>query len=191
MIQPEQLHTIEGRTANENWLTRPLGDLFEITTGKLNANAADVCGEFPFFTCSDEVSYINSFAFDCKAVILAGNGGFHVKKYEGKFNAYQRTYVLTPRELDLDFAFLMVKFLIGRITAPSRGSTIQYLRIGDITSVEATYPISCVEQRSVAEALNQQLSAVEERISSLQQQIEIAELLKQSILKQAFSGASC
>ena len=84
--------------------------MFDITTGRLDANAAEAGGEY--LTCSDEISRINSYAFDCQAVLLAGNGGFHVKKYERKFNAYQRTYVLQPKELDLDYAFLLVQFLI-------------------------------------------------------------------------------
>jgi type I restriction enzyme S subunit len=55
-------------------------------------------GEYPFFTCSRKIFSINKYAFDCKAVLLAGNnasGDFNVKYYEGKFNAYQRTYVIT------------------------------------------------------------------------------------------------
>ncbi|MDB4101429.1 restriction endonuclease subunit S [Planktomarina temperata] len=172
----------------ECWLTSSLGNLFDISTGKLDANAAETGGEYPFFTCSDEVSQINSYAFDCQAVLLAGNGGFHVKKYEGKFNAYQRTYVLKPKELDLDFAFLLVQFLIGKITAPSRGSTIQYLRIGDITSVQAVYPHSRKVQKRIAENLNHNLSILATGISSLELGEKQLELYRQSVLKDAFEG---
>lgn len=174
--------------SDERWLTNSLGNLFDITTGKLDANAAEADGEYPFFTCSDEISYINSHAFDCQAVLLAGNGGFHVKKYEGKFNAYQRTYVLQPKELDLDYAFLLVQFLIGKITAPSRGSTIQYLRIGDITSVEAVYPRCKKVQKSIAGKINHNLSVLEEGISSLKIAERQLELYRQSVLKDGFEG---
>ena len=42
----------------------PLGDLVNITTGKLDANAAVENGQYPFFTCSREVYAINNFSFD-------------------------------------------------------------------------------------------------------------------------------
>ncbi len=77
---------------------KPLGDFVDIKTGRLNANAAVEGGKYPFFTCSREVYEIDEYAFDCEAVLLAGNnasGDFNVKHYKGKFNAYQRTYVLT------------------------------------------------------------------------------------------------
>ncbi len=71
-----------------------LGRLTRIRTGKLDANAADENGAYPFFTCAVEPLRINKEAFDCKAVLVAGNGALNVKYYEGKFNAYQRTYVI-------------------------------------------------------------------------------------------------
>ena len=71
------------------------------TTGKLDSNASDEKGTYPFFTCSKEVLRIDTFAFDQEALLLAGNnaaGKYDVKYYNGKFNAYQRTYVLSLKE---------------------------------------------------------------------------------------------
>ena len=50
------------------------------------------------FTCSKELLRIDTYAFDQEALLLAGNnaaGKYDVKYYAGKFNAYQRTYVLS------------------------------------------------------------------------------------------------
>jgi len=72
-----------------------------IKTGKLDANAAVEGGQYPFFTCSRDIFAIDTYAFDCEAILLAGNnavGDFNVKHYNGKFNAYQRTYVITVNE---------------------------------------------------------------------------------------------
>ena len=58
-------------------------------------------GEYPFFTCAKEVFKIDKYAFDQEALLLAGNnaaGKYDVKHYKGKFNAYQRTYVLSLKE---------------------------------------------------------------------------------------------
>ena len=88
------LHSQHDETAN-------LGDLVDIRTGKLDANAAVEGGKYPFFTCSRDVFAIDSYAFDCEAILLAGNnavGDFNVKHYNGKFNAYQRTYVITVNQ---------------------------------------------------------------------------------------------
>ena len=76
-------------------------DVFTTTTGKLDSNASDEKGTYPFFTCSKEVLRIDTFAFDQEALLLAGNnaaGKYDVKYYNGKFNAYQRTYVLSLKE---------------------------------------------------------------------------------------------
>ena len=76
-------------------------DVFNTTTGKLDSNAAVENGEYPFFTCSKETLRIDEFAFDQEALLLAGNnaaGKYDVKYYNGKFNAYQRTYVLGLKE---------------------------------------------------------------------------------------------
>lgn len=76
-------------------------EVFSTTTGKLDSNAAVVNGKYPFFTCSKEILRIDEYAFDQEALLLAGNnasGKYDVKYYNGKFNAYQRTYVLTLKE---------------------------------------------------------------------------------------------
>ena len=76
-------------------------DVFNTTTGKQDSNAAVDGGAYPFFTCSKEVLRIDDYAFEEEALLLAGNnaaGKYDVKYYSGKFNAYQRTYVLTLKE---------------------------------------------------------------------------------------------
>jgi type I restriction enzyme S subunit len=86
----------------DDWPTAPLANLADIKTGKLDSNAAVLGGRYPYFTCSPETLTIDRYAFDCSAVILAGNnanGIFCVKWYSGKFNAYQRTYVITSKDI--------------------------------------------------------------------------------------------
>ena len=83
-----------------NLLILPWNDIFYTSTGKLDSNAMVMNGKYPFFTCSKEIFHIDSYAFDCEALLLAGNnaaGIYDVKHYKGKFNAYQRTYVLRLR----------------------------------------------------------------------------------------------
>jgi len=85
-------------------------DVFNTTTGKLDSNAAVEDGEYPFFTCSKEALRIDKYAFDQEALLLAGNnaaGKYDVKYYKGKFNAYQRTYVLGLKE---DWSYQLFRY---------------------------------------------------------------------------------
>ena len=84
-------------TNERGLLVKPWNDVFSTTTGKLDSNAMVERGAYPFFTCAKESYWIDKYAFDCEALLLAGNnavGVYDVKHYKGKFNAYQRTYVL-------------------------------------------------------------------------------------------------
>ena len=86
---------------------KTLGEVCTIETGKLNANAAEENGQYPFFTTSKEISYINEYKWDTEALLIAGNANIgDVKHYIGKFNAYQRTYVLTNFQDGLIVRFL-------------------------------------------------------------------------------------
>ena len=103
-----------------------LKDFCNIKTGKLNADAAVINGAYPFFTCGQNDLLINDYAFDCKAIIIAGNGEINCKFYEGKFNAYQRTYVLEPNQ----YFYLFLKqceLNIDDLKNNSQGSVIKFI----------------------------------------------------------------
>jgi len=122
---------------------RPLGELTRIRTGKLDANAADEDGVHPFFTCAVEPLRINTAAFDCKAVLVAGNGDLNVKYFEGKFNAYQRTYVIES----LDESVLVPKFLyafldlyVSELRKQAIGGVIKYIKLPYLTEAVVQLP---------------------------------------------------
>lgn len=79
------------------WEENKLGDICDITTGKLDANAMVEGGMYRFYTCAKEYFQIDKYAFDTEALLISGNGANvgYIHYYNGKFNAYQRTYVLT------------------------------------------------------------------------------------------------
>ena len=168
-------------TVPKTWAEVKVGDVFAISTGKLDANAAVDDGQFPFFTCAEHVSQIDQFSFDCQAVLLAGNGGFSVKKYDGKFDAYQRTYVLEPTGLDLNFAYNLIRKMVPEITSSNRGSTIKYLRLGDITEVTAKIP-PLPEQRRIVEKLDRLSARSASARDHLAHTTTLATRAKQAIL---------
>ena len=96
--------------------TLSLNDACKITTGKLDANAMAKDGKYKFFTCSRGDFSINKYAFDCEALLISGNGEVGLSKYyKGKFNAYQRTYVLYDFKIDATFIKLCFDAQINSI----------------------------------------------------------------------------
>ncbi|MGC4367521.1 restriction endonuclease subunit S [Hydrogenophaga sp. R2] len=134
----------------EGWERAKIGSLTNISTGKLDANAASPDGQYPFFTCSNTPLAIDRYSFDCSAVLLAGNGDFNLKHYKGKFDAYQRTYVIEPILLDLKFLYFSISHCIGELTKNKRGSAIPYLKMGDITNPPIPVPPLAEQARIVA-----------------------------------------
>lgn len=116
----------------EEWKEYRLGEIAEFRTGKLNSNAAVDNGKYPFFTCAPETYYINNYAFDQKAILLAGNnaeGNFNIKYYEGRFNAYQRTYIINPISYDVDIRFLFyaLQLCLNQFKTLSQGTSTKFL----------------------------------------------------------------
>ena len=117
------------------WKT--LGEIVStITTGKLNANAMTEGGAYPFFTCDANPFRIDTFAFDTEAIIVSGNGSHvgHINYYKGKFNAYQRTYVLADCAQEITMGFLL-----AHLKAYLRPYIIQHSKKGSVPYI--TMPI--------------------------------------------------
>jgi len=116
-----------------------IGYSCNIKTGKLDANQAVANGRFPFFTCAEFPDTINSFAFDDDVVLIAGNnarGNFHVNRFKGKFNAYQRTYILTAKEnVDIDYIYYVLKLELKRLKEKAQGSQTKFLTMPILTSI--------------------------------------------------------
>ncbi len=172
---------------------KPLGEFVSIKTGKLNANAAVEGGQFPFFTCSREIFAIDRFSFDCEAILLAGNnasGDFNVKHYKGKFDAYQRTYVITiTDENKLLYPFLYYQMIksLKELKEGSVGAGTKFLKIGMIQNLKISIP-SLAEQKKILSTLlvlKEELDRLEE---VYEEKLECLDELKQSILQKAFSG---
>ncbi|TAG07127.1 MAG: restriction endonuclease subunit S, partial [Verrucomicrobia bacterium] len=130
----------------ESWEVVKLGELVNFTTGKLNSNAAVEDGEYPFFTCSKETFWIDNYAFDTEAILLSGNNAqaiYSVKHYKGKFNAYQRTYVITVKDTArISYRFLsqMLSRSLDRLRVISIGSSTKYLTLGLLLNLPVAIP---------------------------------------------------
>ena len=120
---------------------KTLGKLCTITTGKLDANANNPKGVYPFFTCGKETLFIDCYAFDGEAILIAGNGDIgHTKYYCGKFNAYQRTYVLMNFKADAQFVKMGIDTnLPQKISEETQGGAMPYIKLSTLTSLKIPF----------------------------------------------------
>ncbi|HDZ8837451.1 restriction endonuclease subunit S [Aeromonas veronii] len=163
-----------------------LGSLVEIKTGKLDANAAHENGMYPFFTCAREPLLINQHAFDADAILVAGNGDLNVKHYNGKFNAYQRTYVITikkPSQLYSRYLFYFMDKYLEKLRIQSIGGVIKYIKLGMLTDAEIPLP-PLAEQKRIAAILDKADAIRQKR----QQAIALADQFLRSAFIDMFGG---
>lgn len=152
----------------QGWKKVKLGTLVNIKTGKLDANASSQDGEYPFFTCSVQPLRISSYSYDCECVLVAGNGDLNVKYYNGKFDAYQRTYIIESidkNELYVKYLYYFMSKYIDVLRAKSIGGVIKYIKLGDLTDAKITIP-PLEEQERIVSILERAEDAIRKREES-------------------------
>jgi hypothetical protein len=163
-------------------------DVFDITTGKLDSNASVECGKYPFFTCSRETFKINDYSFDCEALLLAGNnaaGKYSVKHYKGKFNAYQRTYVLTLKNKDelFDFYHYQLGRKLVELQNKSVGTNTKYLTMGILKDIKMICPPTPLQNKFAS--IVKETKSLKEQQKHSKNQIDN---LFNALMQKAFKG---
>ena len=171
----------------KGWNVKKGKALYSIATGKLDANAEEPTGIYPFFTCSMFPKKINQYAFDCEALLVAGNGvvGF-TQYYKGKFNAYQRTYVLSDFHniYPLFLKYYVSNNLKREVEQSSVGSVIQFIKLGDLQNFNIAFP-EYKEQEKITEYLEMKCQKIDHIIEKTKSSIVEYKKFKQSIITQA------
>lgn len=172
----------------EGWKKDKLTNIIaQITTGKLDANAMVPNGEYRFYTCAKDYCYIDSYAFDDEALLVSGNGEYvgYIHYYKGKFNAYQRVYVLTGFKINVKYLEnYLNRYLPIRINKEVSQNNIPYIRLSTLSKMDVLFPESLSEQASIANIL----SKVDEAIESVRKSIDAAEKLKKSLMQNLLTG---
>ena len=173
----------------ESWEVVRFEDVCTFTTGKLNSEKAVEDGQYPFFTCSQETFKIDSYSFDQEAILLSGNnakGIFSVKYYKGKFDAYQRTYIITindAKQLSYQY-FLYELFLkLELLRRQSIGATTKYLTASIIRNLELTLP-PLSEQHTISSIL----WSCDEKTAALEREVELIDELFHAMLEELMTG---
>ena len=174
----------EGESDRE-WQIKKLGDLCDITTGKLDANAMSLDGQYRFYTCAKEYLMIDNYAFDTEALLISGNGANvgYIHYYQGKFNAYQRTYVLDGFTDAIKFIQYQLEVkLKKRIQLESKAGNIPYIVMDTLAGMRLSFP-ALPEQKKIADFL----TSVDERIGQLIKKKALLEDYKKGVMQQLFS----
>lgn len=170
----------------KGWKRVKLGEVVNITTGKLNSNAYQENGHYPFFTCAPKPLKINYYAYDLDAILLAGNnanGIFHIHRYKGKFNAYQRTYIITNKsdKIYLDYIYYSLRILVNYMKDISFGSATKFLTLTILENLEILLP-PLPEQKAIASVL----SSLDDKIDLLHRQNQTLEQMAETLFRKWF-----
>ncbi|MBR5933486.1 MAG: restriction endonuclease subunit S [Treponema sp.] len=179
----------------ENWCWCRLGDFANVVTGSLDANAQDPKGDYAFFTCGVEVFKTKTYAFDCDAILLGGNnasGDYKMHRYKGKFNAYQRVYVISgAKEEILNYFEYVIKYWLPHLKKNSQGTTTRFIKLSQVTGMLVPLP-PFEEQKRIVAAIEQFMPLIEEygkkEVELTALNADIAKTLKNAILQEAVQG---
>lgn len=169
------------------WKIAKLGKIAIIRTGKLDSNAAVIGGRYPFFTCDPNTLSIDVWAYDTEAVLLAGNnasGNYTAKYYKGKFNAYQRTYIIesaNEEELNIRYLCYALNQQLRLLKTMSSGSTTKFLTVRMLDNLDIPLPGINIQTQIV-----NILSAYDDLIENNQKQIKLLEEVAQRLYKEWF-----
>lgn len=168
-----------------DWEYKKVGEICNVKTGKLDANASSPEGKYPFFTCSKEILHIDSYSYDEECVLIAGNGDLNVKYFKGKFDAYQRTYIVTLKDknevLSVPYLYHFFSKYIEHLRKVSIGGIIKYIKLNNLTDAEFPVPPLPVQQQIVDE-----LDKLSEIIEKKKQQVKELDNLAQAIFYDMF-----
>lgn len=161
-----------------------LSDLCYITTGKLDANAMNEGGKYRFYTCAEKFYYINNYDFEGESLLISGNGvnvGY-IHYYNGKFNAYQRTYVLQNFKISAKYVkvFLDV-FLKHRIDQQKNIGNTPYIKMSTLADMDISIP--SIEDQNYIVRINDYLT---KKIINEKKILSLYEKQKQYLLNKLF-----
>jgi type I restriction enzyme S subunit len=168
------------------WEVRNLGDCCKITTGKKDVNEGNPLGIYPFFTCSRSHTFSDSYSFDTEAILIAGNGDVgNLHYFTGKFEAYQRTYVLVNFNSNVRYLWHQLSAdLISSLGIGKIGSSIPYIKKENLANFEFNCPCNPTDQNAIATVL----SDMDSEIESLETKLAKARQIKQGMMQELLTG---
>ena len=167
-----------------------LEDICIVRTGRKDANHASDNGEYPFFTCGTNPLKSTTYSFDGENLIIPGNGDIgRCFYYNGKIEAYQRTYVLHLKEnSNIDIKYLYLVFRAGwKLFVKNKilGAAMPYIKLGHLNS----FPVPIYEI-GVQQTIATELDSIQEMIDGYKAQLTDLDALTQSIFLDMFGSVA-
>ncbi len=190
----QQLLTGKKRLLDDNgvrfsgeWEKVKLKDVCQIKTGKKDVNEGNPDGKYAFFTCANEPTKSDSYSYDCEALLIAGNGILgKTHYYNGKFEAYQRTYILSDflKELNVQYLHQFILYwLLRDIEREKQHGAMPYIKLGLLQNFIVFFP-SKDEQQKIASVL----SSADQEIELLQSKLTALKQEKKALMQQLLTG---
>ena len=171
-----------------DWDVDILEHHLKIQTGSRNTEDKQENGKYPFFVRSPKIEHIDTYHYDCEAILTAGDGVGTGKVFHyinGKFDAHQRVYILTEFEgiKGKYFYYYFRENFLKEVSKYTAKSSVDSVRRDMIAKMAVPIP-KIEEQVAIAEAL----SDVDNLISSLQKLIEKKKAIKQGAMQELLTG---
>jgi type I restriction enzyme S subunit len=171
------------------WAERRLGDVARIKTGSRNNQDKSEFGEYPFFVRSSTVERIDSYSYNCEAILIPGEGGigsiFHY--INGRFEVHQRVYKISDFSETVPGKFVfhyMSHFFSKHAASNSVKATVDSLRLPAFKSFTMFLPTDVREQKAIAHALDK----ADDLISTLERLIKKKQAIKQGMMQELLTG---
>lgn len=179
-----------GSELPKGWNKVKLLDIADLSTGKVDANHSTEDGLYPFFTCASEPMKSPDYSFDDESVIVPGNGANVgcVLYYNGKFQAYQRTYVLSNIKIVPKYLYYhFLRYWKERTENNQFGSATNYVKLINFANYIVDMP-SLTEQKQIAEKLDKLFDQIETIKEASNKIPELLKNFRQQVLTYAVTG---
>jgi type I restriction enzyme, S subunit len=172
----------------EPWHKTFLGDISRIKTGSRNNQDKQASGKYPFYVRSAVVERINTYSYDCEAILVPGEGriGSILHYVNGKFEVHQRVYKISDFSTDVSGRFVyyyMQQFFGSHALENSVKATVDSLRLPTFRGFPLNIP-GYDEQQAIAAALDD----ADAEIAALAQRLTKARDVKVGMMQQLLTG---
>ncbi|MEE4202387.1 MAG: restriction endonuclease subunit S [Halieaceae bacterium] len=171
------------------WEARQLGEVAHIKTGSRNNEDKIQDGEYPFFVRSENIERINSYSYDCEAILIPGEGRigeiFHY--INGRFDVHQRVYAITQFKPSVSAKFVHLYMTMNFGTWAMQNTvkaTVDSLRLPTFQTFEMRIPATKDEQTAIAIVL----SDMDAEIAALEARRDKTRALKQGMMQELLTG---
>ena len=146
-------------------------------------------GEYPFFVRSTTVEQINSYSYDCEAILIPGEGriGSIFHYINGRFDVHQRVYAITQfsNSVSGKYVYLYIAEHFGEHAMEnSVKATVDSLRLPTFQNFDLALPPTLDEQTAIADIL----SDMDAEITALEAKLSKARQLKQGMMQELLTG---